>query len=306
MNTARSALRLGALTVALSMLTGCTAASSTPTAPASAAGTPISIVTSTDVWGSIATAIGGDHVRVTSIVSDPSADPHSYEAGPQNELAISRAAVIVENGGGYDDFMNRMIEAGAAKGTVLDAVRISGYPTAGAAFNEHVWYDFPTVTKVAKKIESVLSAIDPADATAFATNAGVFTGKVADLQRGQARIRTTSAGVGVAITEPVPLYLLQGAGLVNLTPPAFSEAVESDSDAAPSVVAQNRALFTGKKVKALIYNSQTTGPQTEQALAAARANGIPVVPVSETLPSGTDYVGWMNTNLKAIAVAVSS
>jgi len=72
------------------------------------------------------------------------------------------------------------------------------------------------------------------------------------------------------------------------------------------VVAQNRALFTGKKVKALIYNSQTTGPQTEQALAAARANGIPVVPVSETLPSGTDYVGWMNTNLKAIAVAVSS
>jgi zinc/manganese transport system substrate-binding protein len=297
-------VRLGALVAATALLTSCSTAGAANSQTA-VAGTPVSVVASTDVWASIVASIGGRHVDVTAIVSDAAADPHSYEASPHNQLAISKAALIIENGGGYDEFVNRMVSSTKSKANVLDAVKISGYTAKNGELNEHVWYDFPTVLAVAEKIKQALSAADPADAATFATNATAFAGRVAQLQRKEASVKAKSGGVGVAITEPVPLYMLTACGLVNLTPPAFSEAVESDNDAAPAVVAQNQALFTGKKVRALVYNEQTTGPQTEQVLAAAKSNGIPVVPVTETLPDGTVYLSRMNSNLDAIADAVA-
>jgi zinc/manganese transport system substrate-binding protein len=265
----------------------------------------VAVVASTDVWGSIVSAIGGDKVTVTSIISDPSADPHSYEASAQNQLAISKAQVIVENGGGYDDFVDKMISSAGAKATVLNAVKISGYP-ASSDLNEHVWYDLPTVQQVAQGIETALAAADPAASDTFAANTNTFVAKVGALEQQEAAIKAKSAGVGVAITEPLPLYMLTAAGLVDKTPAAFSAAIESNNDAPAEVVAQTLALFTGKQVKALVYNAQTTGPQTDQVLAAAKANGIAVVPVTETLPTGLDYLGWMGANLDAIAKAVGA
>jgi len=157
---------------------------------------------------------------------------------------------------------------------------------------------------VAEQIDLALAAADPTDAATFAANTNAFVAKIAALEQKESAIKAKSAGTGVAITEPVPLYMLTAAGLNNLTPPAFSSAIESDNDAPAAVVAQNLALFSGKKVKALVYNEQTTGPQTEQVLAAAKANGIAVVPVTETLPAGKDYLTWMSGNLDAIAAAV--
>ena len=286
----------GALLAEALVLAGCSSSSST-------AATGVRVVASTDVWGDIATAIGGDKVTVTSIITDPAADPHSYEANAQNVLAVSKAALLIENGGGYDDFFDQMISSSGSKATVLNAVKISGY--SGGDVNEHVWYDFPTVDAVAEQIETALAAADPSNADTYAQNTNTFVEKVAALEAQEAAIKARSAGVGVAITEPVPLYMLTASGLVNKTPPAFSAAIESDSDAPATVVAQNLALFAGKQVKALVYNEQTTGPQTEQVLAAAKANNVAVVPVTETLPSGTDYVSWMKSNLDAIAKAVA-
>ncbi|MET3804429.1 zinc/manganese transport system substrate-binding protein [Nakamurella sp. UYEF19] len=281
-------------------------ASCSSTSTGGAASGQIAVVASTDVWGNIASAIGGSKVQVTSIVSDPSADPHSYEADVQNQLAISKATVIIENGGGYDDFVGKMVSSAGSKATIINAVDISGYAaTQGDSLNEHVWYDFPTVDKVVDKIRTTLTGADPAGAATFDANAKTFTATVAVLRQKEAAIKTKSAGVGVAITEPVPLYMLDAAGLTNKTPPEFSEAIEGETDAPATVVAKTLALFTGKQVKALVYNEQTTGPQTEQVLAAAKANGIAIVPVTETLPGGTDYLGWMGANLDAIAKAVA-
>ena len=294
-----SHLSLVALLTATAALSACGSASSTGT------GGAVAVVASTDVWGSIVSAIGGTRVSVTSIIDDPSADPHSYEANAQNQLAISKAAVVVENGGGYDDFVGKMLSSAGSSATVVNAVDISGYAAAGTAdLNEHVWYDFPTVQAVALQIESALAKADPTDAATFAANANALNLKISALIQREAAIKAKSAGGGVAVTEPVPLYLLTACGLVNRTPPGFSQAIESDSDAPPAVVAQTLALFNGKKVKALVYNEQTTGPQTAEVLAAAKVNGIPVVPVTETLPAGTDYLSWMSGNLTAVAAAL--
>lgn len=280
------------------------ACSSTGTTPSSTPGGTIAVVASTNVWGDVAQSIGGNAVTVTSIISDPNADPHSYEANAQTELAISKAAVVIENGGGYDDFVGTMIAASGTKATVVDAVTVSGKTAVDGQLNEHVWYDFPSVDKVATAIAKALSTVDPSRADTFSVNAAAFTEKVAGLQQQLDAVKAAHAGAGVAITEPVPVYLLDAAGLVDKTPTGFSSAVEAQSDVPPAVMQQTLALFSQHDVAALVYNEQAVGPQTTAVLDAATSAGVPVVPVTETLPQGKDYVSWMSANIAALASAL--
>ncbi|MFF6911063.1 metal ABC transporter solute-binding protein, Zn/Mn family [Streptomyces sp. NPDC012466] len=298
--------RLALLTSAsLALLAGC--GSSSDSTGAESTSDRVAVVASTNVYGDIARRIGGDRVDVTSVISDPDQDPHSYEANPQNQLALSKAKVVVENGGGYDDFVDRMLKSGHNDSAeVINAVRVSGRTAPkGGELNEHVWYDFPTVAKVADRICAALAKTDPDDAAAFEKNTAAFKAKLAPLEAGEARIKKEHGGEAVAITEPVPLYMIEASGLVNRTPPQFSEAIEEGDDVSPRILQESLALFGGKKVKALVYNEQTSGPQTEKAEAAAKAAGIPVVPVTETLPKGEDYLGWMTANVDALAGALA-
>lgn len=303
MPSRRTSLALaGALTATLALAacgSGSSTGSSTP-----AAG--ISVVASTNVYGSIASSIAGDAATVTSIIDDPSADPHSFEADTRTQLALSRASVVVENGGGYDDFVDTMLKAADNPDvTVVNAVEVSGKDTSGE-FNEHVWYDVETVRKVAQQIESALSKAAPADATTFQANLTTFEAGLDTLQQTITTDAATTEGAPVAITEPVPGYLLDALGADDRTPVEFSEAIEEETDVPVDVLQETLALFTGKQVRALVYNEQTTGPQTEQVLAAAKDNGIAVVPVTETLPDGKDYTTWMTGNVDAIATALGA
>ncbi|QXG76366.1 zinc ABC transporter substrate-binding protein [Modestobacter sp. L9-4] len=270
----------------------------------------VSVVASTNVYGDIVSAIGGDDVEVTSVISDPSADPHSYEADTRTQLAVSDADLVVANGGGYDDFMQTLLSASDSKAKVVDVVALSGREAeaqaAGEELNEHVWYDFATVLKLSDEIVSSLSAIDAAHASDYAANGADFKERVQGLIDGEAADEPRTSGAGVAITEPVPGYLLDALGAENRTPEEFSEAIEEGGDVAPAVLQETVDLFSGGQVKALVYNEQTTGPETEQVLSAAKAAGVAVVPVTETLPEGEDYVSWMQSNLDAVAAALSS
>ncbi|MEN0129800.1 MAG: zinc ABC transporter substrate-binding protein [Brevundimonas sp.] len=269
-----------------------------------ASGGRVDVVASTNVWGDLAEQVGGDLVDVRSIVDDPSADPHSYEASAQTQLALSKADLVIENGGGYDDFVDTMLGAIDNEPVVVNAVEVSG--KTGDDLNEHVWYDFPTVSKVVGEIAVQLDRIDPKNASTYAANALALQDKLDDLVRATNDIKADHAGEGVAITEPVPLYLLENAGLVNKTPPAFSEAIEEETGVPASALADTKALFETHAVAALVYNSQTTGPETEQVLAAATSANVPVVPVTETLPQGADYVSWMTANIDALRTALTS
>ncbi|MFE9339458.1 metal ABC transporter solute-binding protein, Zn/Mn family [Streptomyces sp. NPDC007063] len=292
----------------LALLTGC--GSSTDSAKGggdSAARPPVKVVASTNVYGSIAAQIGGDHVEVTSIISDPTQDPHSYEADTRNQLAISKAQLVIENGGGYDDFVDRMLKSGGnSSAQKINAVEVSGKQApAGGELNEHVWYDFPTVAKVADRIAAALGQVDPDDATGFEKNAEAFKAKLAPLESKEAQIKKEHAGEGIGVTEPVPLYLTGASGLVDRTPEEFSEAVEEGADVSPKVLKETLALYSAGKVRALVYNEQTSGPQTEKVKKAAESAGTPVVPVTETLPKGEDYVGWMTSNVNALSDALT-
>jgi zinc/manganese transport system substrate-binding protein len=188
---------------------------------------------------------------------------------------------------------------------VINAVDVSGKTANDAGeLNEHVWYDLPTADKVATRIADELSTIEPAHADVFQANLAAFTDTIAGLTAKLEAINAAHGGTDVAITEPVPLYLTEAAGLVNATPAKFSSAIEDGTDVPPTVMADTLALLTGRKVAALVYNEQTSSPETEQLVAAAKDNSIAVVGVTETLPEGQDYLSWMDANVTALAGAL--
>lgn len=267
----------------------------------------ILIVASTNVYGSIAATVAGDRATVVSIISGPGQDPHSYEAGVRVQLELSRADIVIGNGGGYDDFVDTLLAgAGNADATVLKAVRefgISADPP-GPEFNEHVWYDLPTMARLAGTLADVLSELDPDHAGDYRANAEAFTASVGDLESRVVALAVDDAGERVVMTEPVPFYLLEAAGLDNATPDAFSQAIEDGTGVPPAILGAMLDLLAEGGVSAVVYNEQTAGPETEQLLSAARAGGVPVIPVSETLPADSNYLAWMSATIDALAAAL--
>lgn len=320
LNTSRAAL-VGTIAISALALAGCS--TSTPAAET----TGLSVVASTNVYGSIAASIGGDLVTVTSIITSAAQDPHSFEASAQDQLALSKADLVIENGGGYDPFIDTLISASSNDAPVVNASEASGLLEAdhdddastGSAtdthddheghdhiegFNEHVWYSFHGVEHVAEAIAEQLSSLDADNASTYESNLEAFTAQLETLEAGAEALHASTEGKGVAITEPVPLYLLEAAGFTNVTPEEFSEAIEEGADVAPAVLAQTLDLFDQGSVALLAYNSQTASSETEQVRTAAEDNGVAVVEFTETMPDGADYVSWMTDNLSAISAAV--
>ena len=293
------------LAVALALVTAACASSGAATEPGA-----VSVVASTNVYADIvkqvAGPLAGSRVRIDAIIAAPDTDPHSYEANVRDELAISRADLIIENGGGYDSFVDRMRRSSGTRAPVLDAVALSGRKaTQGAPLNEHVWYDFATVATVAARVRDALSAADRPDARAFAAHTATFLRRLQALEGVEARLRAAHAGTKAAITEPVAQYLLTACGLVDVTPAAFSDAVEEGSDVSGAVMHATLQLFTRRQAAVLVYNEQTTGVETNRAIAAAKSHGVPAVAVTETLPAGDSYLSWMTGNLAALQKALS-
>jgi len=330
--TSLRALPLLALPVAAVLVLGGCASGDSASGSASDDGGAISVVASTNVYGDIATTVGGDAVDVTSVISDPSQDPHSYEADARTQLAVSNADVVIQNGGGYDEFMHTLLDASGSDAAVIDAVEVSGLEgddhgdeahadeTAEAhadetaegddhghdhgEFNEHVFYSLPSMAALATAIADELGSVDADQADTFTANAEAFGEQIADLEAQAAEIETAHGGESVAYTEPVPGYLFDAMGLENVTPADFSEAIEEGDDVSPAALNETLQLFTSGTVDLLAYNEQTSSPETEQVEKAATDAGVAIVPVTELLPEGQDYISWQQSNIDAIKAAL--
>ncbi|HKS48483.1 MAG TPA: zinc ABC transporter substrate-binding protein [Amycolatopsis sp.] len=294
--------RFLAVTAIVTGLTlGVTGCGSGNTSGATASG-KINAVASTDVWGSVLSAVGGGQVAVTSIIHDPAADPHSYETTPSDAVAVQQAQVTLGNGGGYDDFFTKLTDQAP------NAHKLVAYDIANTGDdNEHVWYDFAAVDKVADQIAAQLGQIKPDAAQTFTANATAFKKEVFELGTTAARIGSAHPDTKILVTEPVPHYLLRTAKLTDVTPKEFSEAVENETDVPPAALAEVNQLISAKQVKVVIDNEQTVTPTTTQVVNSAKAAGVPVVGVTETLPAGaSNYISWMGSEIDALEKAVNS
>ena len=292
---------IGVTTLALAA--GLTACSGDKSPDAAGAQTP-TVVASTDVWGSVAQAVAGDHAKVTSLITSASADPHSFEASPSNAAEIADASLVVYNGGGYDHWVDAVLSSHPGV-TSIDAYSLlQAPPGEPQPANEHVFYDLGTARAVATTIADRLAQDDPAHAADYKANAEAFNRSVDGIAQTEKALRTSHPGAAVVATEPVAHYLLVAAGLTDKTPAGFANAVEQDTDPAPVDVAAMLDLINSRQVAAVVFNEQTVTEVTKQVQAAAESAGIPVVPVTETLPDGKDYLGWQRDTADRLTAAL--
>lgn len=310
----RPVVLLAALTAASALaLTGCSSSTGASSTPSASADGTIAVVASTNVYGDIAKTIGGEHVEVTALIADESKDPHEFEATAADQLDIQNAQLLIENGGGYDPFMATLKDAAKSDAPLISAVTFSPEWTgsdpseAVDGFNEHVFYDPQTIAAVADEIAAQLGALDPAEASVFTANAKAFRADIdAKVTPILTEVAAAHTGTEIFVTEPVPLYLAEAAGLTNVTPAAFSEAVEEGQDVPPATLLDALTLVGGGSVKIVFVNAQAAGAETTQVETKAGEAGVPVIKASELLPQGENYVSWMTDMATQIKSALGS
>ena len=317
--------RLTVLALGVTILAGaCSSAAATPTpsqvggtpppsvVPGSSAavpspvdaGAPIPVLGTENFYADLLTQIGGVRVSATSLLNDPNADPHAFEASPSAAASVADAKLVIVNGIGYDDFMQHLLGASPnASRLVINVQLLLGL---GSDANAHVWYDPGTMPAVAGATEAALAGLEPANAAYFAAREHAYLASLAPLAAKIVELKARYSGAPVAFTEPVAGDLANAIGLQVLTPESFQRAIENGTDPAPADVAAERDLLTGKKVRALLFNSQVVTPLTQQIHDLAVANGIPVVGVAETLPPQYQtYQEWQLAQMNELEAALA-
>ena len=250
--------------------------------------------------------VGGKYVQVSAIMSNPNTDPHSFEASPSIGRLVNAAQLVVQNGAGYDTFMNTIESAvPSSSRRVVVVQKLLGLPESTP--NPHLWYKPGTMPAVANAIAADLAALQPAHAAYFKARAAAFTASLAAWTGAISAFKAKYPNTPVATTEPVADYLLQAAGADNRTPWAFQADIMNGTDPSAQDVAVERSLFTQHLVKVFLYNQQVTDSLTESFITLAHANGIPVVGVYETMPvPGYHYQSWMLAEVQDLRKAVAS
>jgi zinc/manganese transport system substrate-binding protein len=297
----RTKVTVAALGATLALLGTACSASGSSSAPYGG----IAAVGAENEYANVIGQIGGAYVHVTAIESNPNSDPHSFEASPSIAQIVSTAQLVVQNGVGYDTFMNK-IEAAAPSSArkVIDVQSLLGLPDSTP--NPHLWYDPDTMPAVAKALAKDMSALQPAHTAYFQANLRTFDRSLQPWDQALAAFKAAYPGTPVAVTEPVGDYMLQAAGTKILTPFRFQADIMNGVDPAPQDVALESSLFAQHKVKVFLYNQQVTDSLTQDFLAQAHQHDIPVVGVYETMPTpGYTYQSWMLAEVKALQKAVA-
>ncbi|HEX3802165.1 MAG TPA: zinc ABC transporter substrate-binding protein [Solirubrobacteraceae bacterium] len=300
---------IGAL-LAAGAVAGCGSASAAPSASStsstsSAAGGRIVAVGAENEYANVISQIGGKYVSASAIMSNPNTDPHTFEASPSVAKVVSVAKLVVQNGVGYDTFMNKIESASSNPSRkVIDVQTLLGLPE--STRNPHLWYDPTTMPKVAAALVKDLSALAPSHASYFAANAKHFDASLQPWLNAIAAFKGQHPGTPVATTEPVGDYMLVAAGTNNLTPWNLQADIMNGVDPAPQDISLQDNLFKDHKVKVFLYNQQVTDTLTQSFLAEAAKYHVPVVGVYETMPTGYSYQSWMLAEVDALNRAVTT
>jgi zinc/manganese transport system substrate-binding protein len=263
----------------------------------------MTVVGAENFYADVLHQLGGSKLRIYSFLSNPNADPHQYESSAGNARAVADARVVVENGLGYDAFMEKLL--GASPGTKRTVINVQRVVGAEEGANPHLWYDPAVMPRVSRAITDALAAADPHNAGVYRSKLDVFLGSLEPISAKVAEMKSRFEGTPVAFTEPVYGYMAQALGLEVRSPAAFMKAVEEGNDPPSSAIAEEQSLITGHQVKALLYNGQTETKVTARIKSLANANGVPVVGITETEPPGRTFQAWQLDELSAVAAALS-
>jgi zinc/manganese transport system substrate-binding protein len=263
---------------------------------AQAAG-PIAVVAAENFYGDVARQIGGPEVKVTSILGNPDADPHLFEASPSVARAVSAAQIVIYNGIDYDPWAAKLL--GATRSSDRKAIVVVDLVGKKPGDNPHIWYDPKTMPALAKALAADLSRADPAHQAAYQRRLLRFRQSLRPIMAKVAALRQRLAGTPVTATEPVFGYMLDALGM-RVRNQRFQFAVMNNTEPSASDVAAFEDDLRMHRVRMLVYNSQASDPIAALMLDIARASHIPVVGATETEPPGKTYQTWMGSELDAV------
>jgi zinc/manganese transport system substrate-binding protein len=295
----RTAIASGwmAALIGASLLAGCSStAASSPN--------QLSVIAGENFWGSIVSQIGGSHVAVTSIVTDPNADPHQYESSSTDARAFADANYVILNGAGYDGWGQKLLDGNPSTSRrVLVVADLLGKHVGD---NAHFWYDPASVERVADQITADLKSIDSGNAGDYTTQRAAFESALSRYHQRISAIRSQFSGIKVGSTESIFVYMASALGLNLISPPEFMKAVAEGNDPPASSVTEFEDQLQTKQVSILVYNTQTVTPTTTSIQQLATQNQIPIVGISETIqPLSASFQDWQSGQLDKILAKLS-
>jgi zinc/manganese transport system substrate-binding protein len=265
------------------------------------AAAPISIVAAENFYGDVAKQIGGNAVKVTSILSNPDQDPHLFEASPSVARSLSGARIVVYNGVGYDPWIEALLAA--SKAADRKEIVVGDLIGKKPGDNPHIWYETATMIAFATALTDALDTADPANKGGYDRRLAAFTASLKPIQDKVAELKDRLAGTPATATEPVFGYVFGALGM-DVRNTDFQLAVMNSTEPSASQVAGFENDLANHRVKVLVYNSQASDPLAEKMVKLAEAAKIPVVGASETEPPGKTYQAWMAGALEAIDKAL--
>jgi zinc/manganese transport system substrate-binding protein len=274
-------------------------------AAVSTAGGGLQVVAAENVWGSIASQLGGNRVHVTSIITSPATDPHSYEPTAADARTLAGAQMAIVNGIGYDPWAPKLIAANPVHGRIVLTVGdLVGIKPGG---NPHRWYSPSDVQKVIGEIVRDYSKLDPKDTAYFKQQQANFETRGLAQYRGLiATIKRTYHGVPVGASESIFAPLAQALGLNLLTPASFLKAISEGIDPTAKDKTTIDSQIAHRQIKVWVYNSQNSTPDVKRITDAAAKKGIPVTTITETLtPPSAGFQTWQSGQLRALQAALA-
>jgi zinc/manganese transport system substrate-binding protein len=262
------------------------------------------VVAAENMWGSIAAQLAGTDAGVQSIISSPAQDPHSYEPTATDARVLAGAQLVIVNGVGYDPWVARLLAANPVpERIVLDVGGLLALPT---GTNPHQWYDPSSVEAVANAITADLTRLNPRQAGYLQHLRKRFeTIALAQYHRLIGTIRERYGGTPVGASESIFASLAPALRLKLLTPDTFMKAISEGTDVTAQDALSTERQITGHQIKVWIYNSQNTTPDVKRLTALARARGIPVVTITETLtPPSASFQQWQDAQLEQLKAAL--
>ena len=274
--------------------------------PAAVTGHKLLAVGAENEYANVIAQIGGRYVSVDAVMSNPNTDPHTFEASTSVAQEVAGAQLVVQNGVGYDTFMQQLESSTPSSSRrVIDVQKLLGLSL--KTKNPHLWYDPTTMPKVATVVAHDLSLLSPRHAAYFARRLRTFLTSLQPVQSAIRAFKSRFAGTEVATTEPVADYLLSALGLHNVTPFRFQADIMNGVDPSPEDIAFQENLFTSHRAKVFCYNEQVSSTVTVAMRSLAESSHVPVVAVYETMPTpGFDYQTWMLAEISALSKALSS
>jgi len=244
-------------------------------------------------------------VEVTSIITNPNADPHDYEPTTADARSFASAAFVIVNGIGYDPWADRLLAANPVPGrAVLNVGTLVGVPAGG---NPHRWYSPPDVQRMLDAITARYKRLDPMGVSYFdQQRSSLETKGLAGYQRLISDIRARYAGMPAGASESIFALMTPALGLNLLTPPSFLTAISEGTEPTAADKAAIDQQIQSHQIKVYVYNRQNATPDVQRQIEEARGAGIPVATITETLaPAGASFQAWQVRQLQGLEAALS-